>query len=222
MMRTLTKIIAAGLATGAFVIAGPAIVGGKKVKFADPVMPEKISEEEEAKLETVDLGAGCFWCIEAVLHRIKGVKSVESGYMGGHVKDPTYKQICTGTTGHAEIVRVKFNPEELPFEKLLEVFWELHDPTTLNRQGADVGTQYRSAIFYHSEEQKKAAEASKAKKDKSGKFKTPIVTEITAASVYYPAEDYHQDYFEANKTAPYCRAVIWPKLEKLGLIVEDK
>ena len=192
------------------------------MKFADPVVPDKISEEEAAKLETVDLGAGCFWCIEAVLHRIKGVKSAESGYMGGHVKDPTYKQICTGTTGHAEIVRVKFDPEELPFEKLLEVFWELHDPTTLNRQGADVGTQYRSAIFYHSDEQKKVADASKAKKDKSGKFDNPIVTEITATSDYFSAEDYHQDYFEANKTLPYCRAVIWPKLEKLGLIVEDK
>ncbi len=222
MLRTTSKIIAAALATAAFVVAGPAIIGGKKVKPVAPVTPEEISKEDAAKLDTVDLGAGCFWCIEAVLERIKGVKSVESGYMGGHVKNPTYKQISGGDTGHAEIVRVKFDPAELSFENLLEVFWELHDPTTLNRQGADVGTQYRSAIFYHSDAQKKAAEASKAKKDKSGKFKNPIVTEITEASEYYPAEDYHQDFFEGNQNYPYCRAVIWPKLEKLGLLKEDE
>lgn len=218
MISTATKITAAGLATLAFVVAGPAIIGGKNVKPVDPVTPKEISKEEAAKLETIDLGAGCFWCIEAVLERIKGVKSADSGYMGGHTKDPTYKQICTGTTGHAEIVRVKFNPAELPLDKLLEVFWELHDPTTLNQQGADRGTQYRSAIFYHSEAQKKAAEASKAKADKSGKFDDPIVTEITAASPFFPAEEYHQDFFEANQNYPYCRAVIWPKLEKLGLL----
>ena len=156
--------------------------------------------------------------IKRPLERIKGVKVVQSGYMGGHVKDPTYKQITTGKTGHAEIVRVKFDSKELSFEQLLEVFWKLHDPTTLNRQGADVGTQYRSAIFYHSEEQKKTAQASKKKKDKSGEFDDPIVTEITKASTFYEAEDYHQDFFEQNKTYPYCRAVIWPKLHKLGLL----
>ena len=221
MIRKASKITALTLATAAFVIAGPAIIGGKKVKPVEPVTPKKISKEETAKLETVDLGAGCFWCIEAVLERIKGVKSVESGYMGGIIINPTYRQICTGTTGHAEIVRVKFDPETLSFPKLLEVFWELHDPTTLNRQGRDEGTQYRSAIFYHSEAQKKAAETSKAKKDKSGTFRNPIVTEITKVSAFYPAEDYHQDYFEANQNAPYCRVVIWPKLEKLGLLKED-
>ncbi|MEE2714831.1 MAG: peptide-methionine (S)-S-oxide reductase MsrA [Verrucomicrobiota bacterium] len=187
----------------------------------EPVTPKKLSKEESAKLETIDLGAGCFWCIEAVLERIKGVKSVESGYMGGIIKNPTYRQICTGATGHAEIVRVKFDPEKLAFAQLLEVFWELHDPTTLNRQGRDEGTQYRSAIFYHSEKQKKAAEISKAKKDKSGKFRNPIVTEITKVSTFYAAEDYHQDYFEANQSAPYCRVVIWPKLAKLGLLKEE-
>ena len=181
----------------------------------------KISEEEQAKLETIDLGAGCFWCIEAVLERVKGVRTVESGYMGGQTKNPTYKDICTGTTGHAEIVRVKFNSKELSFDKLLEVFWELHDPTTLNRQGADEGTQYRSAIFYHNEEQKKVAENSRAKKNKSGKFDSPIVTEITKISKFYPAEDYHQDFFDNNKTFGYCRAVIWPKLAKLGMLKEE-
>ncbi len=210
---------AAVAACGAFVIAGP--TPRSAVKPVDPVTPKELSDEEKEALEVVDLGAGCFWCIEAVLERIKGVKSVESGYMGGHVKDPTYKEICTGETGHAEVVRVHFDPEELPFDKLLEVFWKLHDPTTLNRQGHDIGTQYRSAIFYHSDEQKAAAEASKAAADKSGEFKDPIVTEITAASDFFPAEDYHQDFFEENKTYPYCRAVIWPKLEKLGLLKDE-
>ena len=221
MIRKASKITAVTLATAAFVIAGPAIIGEKKVKPVEPVTPKKISKEETAKLETVDLGAGCFWCIEAVLERIKGVKAVESGYMGGIIINPTYRQICTGATGHAEIVRVKFDPAKLSFPQLLEVFWELHDPTTLNRQGRDEGTQYRSAIFYHSEAQKKAAEASKAKTDKSGKFRNPIVTEITKASAFYRAENYHQDYFEANQNAPYCRVVIWPKLEKLGLLKEE-
>ena len=221
MIRKASKITALILATTALVIAGPAIIGGKKVKPVEPVTPKNISKEETAKLETVDLGAGCFWCIEAVLERIKGVKTVESGYMGGIIINPTYRQICTGTTGHAEIVRVKFDPEKLKFAQLLEVFWELHDPTTLNRQGRDEGTQYRSAIFYHNEKQKKAAKISKEKKDKSGKFRNPIVTEITKASAFYAAEDYHQDYFEANQSAPYCRVVIWPKLAKLGLLKEE-
>ncbi|HAA87999.1 MAG: peptide-methionine (S)-S-oxide reductase MsrA [Verrucomicrobiota bacterium] len=221
MIRNLTKLIAAVLVTATFAFAGQAILGGKRVKPIDKVTQKKISEEEQAKLDTIDLGAGCFWCIEAVLERVKGVKDVESGYMGGKTKDPTYKDITTGTTGHAEIVRVKFDSKELSFEKLLEVFWELHDPTTLNRQGADVGTQYRSAIFYHNEEQKKVAENSRAKKNKSGKFDSPIVTEITKASKFYPAEDYHQDFFDNNKTYGYCRAVIWPKLAKLGMLKEE-
>ena len=221
MIRNLTKLIAAVLVTATFAFAGQAILGGKRVKPIDKVTQKKISEEEQAKLDTIDLGAGCFWCIEAVLERVKGVKDVESGYMGGKTNDPTYKDITTGTTGHAEIVRVKFDSKELSFEKLLEVFWELHDPTTLNRQGADVGTQYRSAIFYHNEEQKKVAENSRAKKNKSGKFDSPIVTEITKASKFYPAEDYHQDFFDNNKTYGYCRAVIWPKLAKLGMLKEE-
>ena len=221
MIREASKITALILAATALVIAGPAFIGGKKVRPIEPVTQKKDSKDESTKLETVDLGAGCFWCIEAVLERIKGVKSAESGYMGGIIKNPTYRQICTGATGHAEIVRVKFDPEKLSFPQLLEVFWELHDPTTLNRQGRDEGTQYRSAIFYHSETQKRAAATSKAKKDKSGKFRNPIVTEITKVSEFYSAEDYHQDYFEANQNTPYCRVVIWPKLAKLGLLKEE-
>ncbi|MFC7336081.1 peptide-methionine (S)-S-oxide reductase MsrA [Haloferula chungangensis] len=165
--------------------------------------------------EVATLGAGCFWCTEAVYDQIDGVYSSTSGYMGGTVKDPTYQQICTGTTGHAEVVQVVFDPKKLSYEKLLDWFWALHDPTTLNRQGADVGTQYRSAIFYHSEEQKKTAEASK--KAAAADFKDPIVTEITKLETFYPAENYHQDFYFQNKTNGYCRAVISPKLEKLKL-----
>lgn len=165
--------------------------------------------------EIATLGAGCFWCTEAVYDQIEGVYSSTSGYMGGSVNNPTYQQICTGTTGHAEVVRVVFDPKKLSYEKLLEWFWALHDPTTLNRQGADVGTQYRSAIFYHSDEQKKQAEASK--KAAADDFTDPIVTEITEASTFFPAENYHQDYYFQNKNQGYCRAVISPKLKKLKL-----
>lgn len=171
--------------------------------------------------ETITFGAGCFWCVEAVFLRIKGVESAVSGYMGGKNPNPTYEQVCTGRTGHAEVVQVKFDPNTLPLEKLLDVFWQLHDPTTLNRQGFDVGTQYRSAIFYHAPEQKAAAEQSKKKWNESGKFKDPIVTEITPASEFYKAEDYHQDYFNKNPGNPYCRANILPKFKKLGLLKES-
>lgn len=165
--------------------------------------------------EIATLGAGCFWCVEAVYDQIDGVYSSTSGYMGGTVNNPTYEQICTGTTGHAEVVQVVFDPKKLSYTKLLEWFWALHDPTTLNRQGADVGTQYRSAIFYHSDDQKKAAEASKMAA--ASDFNNPIVTEITKLETFYPAENYHQDFYFQNKTNGYCRAVISPKLEKLKL-----
>jgi methionine-S-sulfoxide reductase/methionine-R-sulfoxide reductase len=166
--------------------------------------------------ETITLAAGCFWCTEAIFQRIPGVISVKSGYMGGATKNPTYEQVCTGTTGHAESLRIYFDPKKIGLDKILDVFWEAHDPTTLNRQGADAGTQYRSAIFYYTDEQKAVAEKSKAAATKD--FPSPIVTEITKASTFYPAEDYHQDYFNLNKNRnPYCRAVISPKLHKLGL-----
>jgi len=174
------------------------------------------STKMNPKLEKVTLAAGCFWCIEAVLQRIKGVEKVVSGYIGGTMTNPTYRQICTGETGHAEAVEVLFDPKVISFEKLLEVFWQLHDPTTLNRQGHDSGTQYRSAIFYHSDEQKRSAEESR--KRNQAQFSEPIVTEITKASEFYEAEADHQEYYDRNKDKnPYCRAVIRPKLKKLGL-----
>ncbi|MBL8897659.1 MAG: peptide-methionine (S)-S-oxide reductase MsrA [Planctomycetes bacterium] len=175
------------------------------------------AENSAPREELATFGAGCFWCVEAVLERLSGVIDVSSGYMGGAVLNPTYKQVCTGETGHAEVVQVRFDPRVVSYETLLGWFWKLHDPTTMNRQGADVGTQYRSAIFFHSEEQKKSAMLSKKAEDESGKYVSRIVTEITPASTFYPAEEYHQDYFRLNPRAGYCRAVIAPKLDKLGI-----
>lgn len=181
-------------------------------------MPESSAKPTEipAGAETATLGAGCYWCIEAVYRQLEGVHSVTSGFMGGSVKNPTYAQVCEGDSGHAEVVQIVFDPKKIPYERLLAWFWDLHDPTTLNRQGNDVGTQYRSAIFHHSAEQKKTAEASKAAAAKN--FKNPIVTEITEASTFYPAPKDHQDYYFQNKSKnPYCRFVIEPKLKKLKL-----
>jgi len=161
------------------------------------------------------LGAGCFWCVEAVLEQAEGIHSVTSGYMGGELKNPTYADICSKTSGHAEVVQVVYNPKILSYENLLKWFWKLHDPTTLNQQGADKGPQYRSAIFYHDAEQQKLALESKALHQTD--FQAPIVTEITKASTFYPAENYHQDYYRNNRSQGYCRAVILPKLEKLKL-----
>ena len=188
----------------------------------NPAAADKTTAQpEETKMreaETITLGAGCFWCIEAVLERFEGVESIVSGYMGGTTKKPTYEQVCTGLTGHAEVVQVRFDPEKLPLDKLLDVFFLMHDPTTLNRQGPDVGTQYRSAIFYHNDAQREIAEKSKQKWSQSGKIRDPIVTEITPASEFYPAEEYHQDYFARNPRNPYCRANILPKFKKMGLL----
>ncbi|MEX0648037.1 MAG: peptide-methionine (S)-S-oxide reductase MsrA [Balneolaceae bacterium] len=172
------------------------------------------SEAQNLQTETATFGAGCFWCVEAIYQRTTGVVAVESGYAGGHVENPTYQQVTTGTTGHAEVARVTFNPEQISFEELLEVFWHTHDPTTLNRQGADVGPQYRSAIFYHNEEQKKIAEESLKKTNESDLWDDPIVTEITSLSNYSTAEDYHQNYFNNNSNAGYCSVVIAPKIAK--------
>jgi peptide-methionine (S)-S-oxide reductase len=167
------------------------------------------------QLEKATFGAGCFWCVEAVFERVPGVQSVVAGYAGGTTPNPTYEQVCTDTTGHAEVAQITFDPSKISYEKLLEVFWKAHDPTTLNRQGSDVGTQYRSVIFYHDEKQKKAAEKSKQEAQKS--FSDQIVTEIKPLTAFYKAENYHQDYFNKNPNAPYCRLVIKPKLEKLHL-----
>lgn len=169
-----------------------------------------------AGAETATLGAGCYWCIEAAYRQVDGVVSVTSGFMGGTVKNPDYPQVCKGDTGHAEVVQVVFDPRKISYEKILAWFWDLHDPTTLNRQGGDVGTQYRSVIFYHSDAQRQTAEASKAAA--AGKFQDPIVTAITPAADFYPAPRDHQNYYFANKSKnPYCRLVIEPKLKKLKL-----
>lgn len=184
-------------------------------------MPEDAKKPAEAPKvpeghEVATLGAGCFWCIEAAYNQLDGVSAAISGYTGGTVANPTYEDICTGTSGHAEVVQVVFDPKKISYEKILAWFWDLHDPTTLNRQGNDVGTQYRSSIFYHSDEQKKVAEASK--KAAAGNFKDPIVTEITKATKFHPAEQYHQDYYFQNKSKNgYCKFIIEPKLKKLKL-----
>ncbi len=173
-------------------------------------------------LETATLGGGCFWCVEAIYQDLRGVHAVVSGYAGGAIENPTYQQVCTGTTGHAEVTQITFDPEVISFEDLLYVFWRTHDPTTLNRQGADVGPQYRSVIFYHDNGQKNIAERSKQETDASGLWPNPIVTEIAPFRDFYEAEDYHQNYYSVNPNQPYCRAVIDPKVQKFRKAFQDK
>jgi peptide-methionine (S)-S-oxide reductase len=175
------------------------------------------------KMDTATFANGCFWCTEAIFEELKGVASAVSGYTGGHTENPTYKEVCNGTTGHAECIQITFDPSIISYDELLEVFWKTHDPTTLNRQGNDIGTQYRSAIFYHSEEQKQKAAHYKKELDESGAWSNPIVTEISPFTIFYPAENYHQQYFEVNGDAnPYCQFVIQPKLEKFRKVFADK
>jgi peptide-methionine (S)-S-oxide reductase len=169
-------------------------------------------ENSKSNLETATLGGGCFWCTEAIYQMLPGVKSVTSGYAGGTTENPTYKEICSGKTGHAEVIQIEYDPKLVSYDKILQTFWEAHDPTTLNRQGADTGTQYRSIILYNNEAQKIAAEKSKAAAQKN--FSKPIVTEIVPLKHFYKAELYHQDYYRSNPDQPYCRAVIQPKVEK--------
>lgn len=172
--------------------------------------------------EIATLGAGCFWCVEAVYQALKGVQRVVSGYTGGHVENPTYYQVCRGNTGHAEAVQITFDPDVISFADILDVFWVTHDPTTLNRQGPDVGSQYRSAIFYHSEEQRETAEKSKQQTDASDLWPAAVVTEIVPAATFYEAEDYHQNYYRQNPSQPYCYVMIEPKLQKLRKAFMDK
>jgi peptide-methionine (S)-S-oxide reductase len=176
----------------------------------------------DPKLQIATFGNGCFWCTEAIFQNVEGVEKVESGYMGGHVKNPTYKEVCSGLTGHAEVLQITFNPQEVSYDELLEIFWKTHDPTTLNRQGNDVGTQYRSAVFYHTDEQKQLAERYKEQLTAAEVFDEPIVTEITPASVFYVAENYHQNYFNLNGDAPYCSFVIKPKVDKFKKVFKEK
>ncbi len=175
------------------------------------------TETNKPATEVATFAGGCFWCTEAVFEQIPGVLKVTSGYTGGHVPHPTYRQVCEGTTGHAEAAQIEFDPSKTSFTQLLDVFWRAHDPTQLNRQGNDVGTQYRSAIFYHSEEQKRLAEESRDALQSSGEALGKVVTEIAPAGPFYPAEDDHQEYYRNNRAQPYCQIVIRPKLKKLGL-----
>ncbi len=174
-------------------------------------------EEEQPmdpNLETATFGAGCFWCVEAIYQNLDGVQSVISGYSGGDVENPSYDDVCSGETGHAEVTQIYFDPKVISYDDLLNVFWQTHDPTTLNKQGGDVGTQYRSVIFYHNDAQKAAAELSKKEADASGDWKDPIVTETSPFTAFYKAENYHQNYYDQNRNQPYCRFVIDPKLRK--------
>ena len=180
------------------------------------------ADAQKPKLQKATFGMGCFWCTEAIFQRLKGVVEVKSGYEGGNVPNPTYEEVCTGTTNHAEVSEITFDPTKISFEELLEVFWKNHDPTTLNRQGADVGTQYRSVVFFHNDEQKAIAEKYKAELNKAKAFAKPIVTTIVKAEKFYVAENYHQDYFIKNGEQPYCRIVILPKMEKLEKLFKSK
>jgi peptide-methionine (S)-S-oxide reductase len=175
------------------------------------------NETKAESIESITLAAGCFWCTEAVMQRVEGVQSAVSGYMGGHIQNPTYKQVVTGETWHAEVARISFDSSVVSLDEILEIFWLMHDPTSLDKQGADTGTQYRSAVFYNTESQKDAVNKAIAALNKSGKYAAPIVTEVTREEIFYPAEDYHQEYYDLNKRAGYCTYVIHPKLKKLGL-----
>ncbi len=176
----------------------------------------------DKQLEQITLGGGCFWCVEAVYQDLMGVEKVVSGYTAGDVPNPTYQQVCTGMTNHNEVIQVTFDPSVISFNDLIEIFWRVHDPTTLNRQGNDVGTQYRSGIYYHNDEQRAIAEQSKAETDASDLWSNPIVTEIEPLDVFYPAENYHQNYFNDNPNQPYCRVVIDPKVRKFKKAYQDK
>jgi peptide-methionine (S)-S-oxide reductase len=216
-----TRFVAAALVLLAMVVMAPFC--GSNAMSDEPAGKTVANETKQPeKLALATFGTGCFWCTEAVFQQLKGVDSVTSGYSGGEVENPTYEEVCLGTTGHAEVVQIAYDPEVISFKELLEVFWKAHDPTTRNRQGNDVGPQYRSAVFYHDEEQKQLAEEYKRRLDESGAFRAPIVTEITKFTKFYPAEDYHQDYFRLNPRQGYCAFVIRPKVEKIREVFADK
>ncbi len=180
------------------------------------------STANNAKLDTATFGNGCFWCTEALFQQLEGVVKVTSGFSGGKVPNPTYEQVCSKTTGHAECLNIVYDSSKISFDELLEIFWQTHDPTTLNRQGADVGTQYRSVVFYHNDEQKTKTEKYKTDLDKSGAFSNPIVTTLEKFDIFYPAEDYHQNYYNQNGEQPYCQFVIRPKVEKFEKVFKKK
>lgn len=194
--------------------------GQQKSKKQLPSTP--ISKSKSMHTEIITLGNGCFWCTEAIFQQVKGVTKVTSGYSGGHVENPTYEEVCEKTTGHAEVLQVEFDTTQVTIDEILEIFWQTHDPTTLNRQGNDVGPQYRSVVFYHNDHQKERAEFFKKKLDESGAFGNPIVTAIEPHTNFYVAENYHQDYYNKNGNQPYCYFVIRPKLEKFEKAFKDK
>ena len=179
-------------------------------------------DRQNQNRETATFGAGCFWCVEAPFLQIKGVEEVVSGYMGGTVPHPTYEQVCTGETGHAEVCQITYDPDQISYTELLEIFWTIHDPTQLNRQGQDIGTQYRSAVFFHDNTQKQLAESYKEKLNQAKVYDAPIVTEISPVSTFYKAEDYHQNYYNENPNQPFCRLVVRPKVEKVKEVFKDK
>lgn len=220
MFSTNIKLIAVMMFTAIFFEA--CSQNKEQSSVTKPQTKSTTKSSMENQLDTITLGAGCFWCVEAVFQNLNGVEKVTSGYSGGFIKNPSYKEVCQGTTGHAEVCQLVYNPKVITIPEILQVFWQTHDPTTLNRQGNDFGTQYRSAIFYHNEEQKKLAEQYKNELNKSKAFDNPIVTEITAYTNFYPAENYHQDYFNLNGEEPYCRFVIQPKVEKFKKVFKDK
>jgi len=198
---------------------------GSSSDYASKAMKKEIAKktmESNSELKLATFGGGCFWCTEAIFQRLNGVAKVVSGYSGGHVDNPTYQQVCAGTTGHAESIQITYDPSKVSYDELIEIFWKTHDPTTRNRQGNDVGPQYRSVIFYHDAEQKKLAEGYKAKLEAQKIWDRPIVTEIVSFSTFWPAEDYHQNYYNNNPTAGYCAVVITPKIEKFKKIFKDR
>jgi peptide-methionine (S)-S-oxide reductase len=198
------------------------ILGCKESKSEIKIESKSTMDIQNKNLETATFGSGCFWCTEAIFERVNGVVKVVSGYSGGTVDNPSYKEVCTGTTGHAECTQITFDPSVISFDELLEIFWKMHDPTTLNQQGNDFGTQYRSVIFYHNDEQKQKAEYYKKKLTEEKIWDKPIVTEITKFEKFYPAEDYHQEYYDNNPNQGYCAYVITPKVEKFEKIFKDK
>jgi peptide-methionine (S)-S-oxide reductase len=208
-----------------FVLVSAGSIFGCQDKFDDE-KTDKIKDKGElmnsTEFQKATFGSGCFWCTEAIFENLNGVHSVVSGYAGGHVLNPTYEEVCTGTTGHAEVTQITYDSSLISYDELLEVFWKTHDPTTLNRQGNDVGPQYRSVIFYHNDDQKQLAEKYKSELDKSGAWDNPIVTEISPLTNYFPAEKYHQDYYNNNPNQGYCAFVIAPKLEKFRKVFKDK
>lgn len=220
-VRLGASLVALGV-TAALAWAGPPGSGDNSATRESNTVETQKGAGPAQTLKTATLGGGCFWCVEAVFQELQGVERIVSGYAGGHVPNPTYQQVCTGTTGHAEVTQITYNPAVVSYPELLEVFWKTHDPTTLNRQGNDVGPQYRSIILTHDDEQRRLAEAYKEKLDQSGAFNRPIVTEIVPLTTFYPAEAYHQNYYRTNPNQGYCQYVIVPKLQKFRQVFREK